>query len=371
MRHARTIEPAWPIAAALATILFLAGCSGGSVPVKADSKPAPALPEGGLWLRGAGATFPAVLYDEWFQLYRKAHPGTVITYDAVGSGEGVRRFIGRNIDDGDRIDFGASDAALRDDEVAMVRDGALLVPLTAGSIALAYNLPDVPEVKLTRQAYVGIFTGAITNWNDLRIARANPGLKLPSLTIATVVRQDGSGTTFAFTKHLDAINEQWRSQHGPATLVNWPGNSMRAAGNDGVAGRIKQSVGSVGYVGAEFARRAGLQVALLENRAGNFVRPTEESSTSALSSAELSDNMRAYVPDPPQRDAYPIVTLTWVLLYQHYADPRKASGLYDLFRWCLTEGQEQVSTLGYTPLPNAVKRASLETLDRLKPTSAP
>jgi phosphate transport system substrate-binding protein len=154
MRHARTIATARsiPYAAALATILVLAGCSGGSVPVKADSKPAPAVPEGGLWLRGAGATFPALLYDEWFQLYRKAHPSTVITYDAVGSGEGVRRFIGRDIDDGDRIDFGASDAAMRDDEVAMVRDGALLVPLAAGSVALAYNLPNSPELKLTRQA---------------------------------------------------------------------------------------------------------------------------------------------------------------------------------------------------------------------------
>ena len=369
MRHAPLIDRLWsiPAAAAVASVLILAGCSGGSVPVKADSKPAPAVPEGGVWLRGAGATFPAVLYDEWFRIYHSQHPDIVITYEAVGSGEGVRRYIGHNVDERDRVDFGASDAAMRDDEIAMVRDGALLVPLTAGSVALAYNLPDNPELKLSREAYVGIFTGAITNWNDPRIARANPGLKLPNLTIATVVRQDSSGTTFAFTKHLDAVSEQWRSQHGPATLVNWPGNSMRAAGNEGVAGRIKQSVGSVGYVGTESARRAGLRVALLENRAGHFVGPTEQGSTSALSSAELSDNLRAYVPDPPQRDAYPIVTLTWVLLYQHYADSRKANELYDLFRWCLTEGQEQVSKLGYAPLPPVVRRASIQALERVRP----
>ena len=128
------------------------------------------------------------------------------------------------------------------------------------------------DLRLSRQAYVGIFTGEIRNWNDPRIAKTNPGVKLPNLTIATVVRQDGSGTTFAFTKHLDAISDAWRTRYGAATLVNWPGNSMRASGNEGVAARIKASIGSVGYVGYEFARRAGLRVALLENRRGSSSR---------------------------------------------------------------------------------------------------
>jgi phosphate transport system substrate-binding protein len=343
-------------------------CSVGTVPTRTNAKPKPAVPAGGILLQGAGATFPAVLYDEWFHQYENSHPRTLITYDAVGSGEGVRRFVGRSATDDERVDFGASDAAMRDDEIAAVPNGALLLPLTAGSVALAYNLPDVPALKLSRQAYTGIFMGQITNWNDPLIARANPGVKLPKLTIATVVRQDGSGTTFAFTKHLDAISDTWRAQYGAATLVNWPGNSMRASGNEGVASRVKQSVGAIGYLSDEFAIRAGLTTALLQNRAGSYISPGPESSMAALTDAELPDSMRLYVPDPERTSAYPIVTLTWVLLYRHYEDPRKAEELDDLFRWCLTNGQASAAKLGYTPLPPHIQQRAMAALDGIRST---
>ena len=229
---------------------------------------------------------------------------------------------------------------------------------------LAYNLPELTaDLKLSRDAYAGIFLGTITKWNDPRIARTNPGVKLPNLTITTVVRQDSSGTTFAFTKHLDAISDAWRSQFGPATLVNWPGNSMRALGNEGVAARINQSLGSIGYVSYEFARKIGLKVALLENRAGSFVGPTAVASVAALAEAELPDSMRVYIPDPSGREAYPIVTLTWVLLHRTYADARKDQALRDLFRWCLTDGQQYAAGLGYIPLPPSIVRRSMATLD--------
>ena len=347
---------------------ILHGCSAGAVPSQeTGASPKPVVPPGGVLLQGAGATFPSVLYEKWFSLYQADHPQTVVAYDAVGSGEGIRRFIGHNVKDEERVDFGASDAAMGDDEIASVPEGALLVPLTAGSVALAYNLPGLAHrLTLSRQAYTGIFMGQIKNWSDARIARTNPGVKLPNLTITTVVRQDGSGTTFAFTKHLDAIGDSWRSLYGPATLINWPGNSMRARGNEGVAGRIKQSIGSVGYVGYEFARKAGLEVALLENRAGNFAGPTETSTASALAGAELPDNLRLYVPDPSAPDAYPIVTLTWILLYRSYRDPQKASEVQDLFRWCLIDGQQYAAALGYTPLPPDIVRRSLQALDSLR-----
>src|SRR5262249_33739828 len=161
----------------------------------------------------------------------------------------------------------------------------------------------------------------------------------------TVVRQDASGTTFALTKHLDATSEAWRAQYGPATLVNWPGNSMRATGNEGVATRIKQSLGSIGYVSYEFAIRAGLRTANLQNRAGYWVGPGGPASMSALAGAELPDNLRLYIPDPTPSDAYPIVTLTWVLLHAHYDDARKAEQLHDLFQWCLTDGQRYAADL--------------------------
>jgi phosphate transport system substrate-binding protein len=353
---------------ALAVTGVLSGCSAGAVPRgDAVARPKPVVPAGGVLLQGAGATFPSPLYEKWFGLYQSDHPKDVITYDGVGSGEGIRRFIGRSVKDEEKIDFGASDAAMRDDEIAMVPGGALLLPLTAGSIALAYNLPDVSgELRLSREAYIGIFMGQITNWSDPRIARINPGVKLPKLTIATVVRQDGSGTTFAFTKHLDAISDAWRSQFGPATLINWPGSSMRATGNEGVAGRIKQSIGSIGYVSYDLARKAGLKIALLENRAGTYVPPTEEHSASAFAGADLPVNMRLYVPDPSGGDAYPIVTLTWILLYRNYADPQKLEELHDLFRWCLTDGQKYAADLGYIPLPPSIARRSLDALERLR-----
>ena len=358
--------------AALASALTLfavgvCGCTAhGGVPSTTEaSRQKPAVPDGGLLLQGAGATFPSLLYKTWFSSYQKEHPASVITYEAVGSGEGIRRFIRSHVKEEEQVDFGASDAAMRDDEIAKVTGGAVLLPVTAGSVALAYNLPGVNELKLSREAYAGIFMGRIKNWNDARITKTNPGVKIPNLTITTVVRQDGSGTTFAFTKHLDAISNDWRNSYGPATLVNWPGNSMRATGNDGVAGRIKVSTGSIGYVGYEFARRIGLKIAVLENRAGKFVSPSVTSSTAAFADVEVPDNMRLYVPDPKRPDAYPIVTLTWILLYNNYADGKKAKALQDLFRWCLEDGQKYAADLGYVPLPPNVVARSQVALDKL------
>ena len=362
-------RPFFALIAVLAAIASAtSGCSAGAVPSTRDgARSRPPVPPGGVLVRGAGATLPSVLYARWFTAYQANHPQSVVIYEPVGSTEGIRRFMGRGVEGDETIDFGASDAAMRDDEIASVPGGALLVPLTAGSVALAYNLPDVSaEIKLSRHTYVGMFTGDITNWADPRIASTNPGVHLPNLTMTTIVRQDGSGTTFAFTKHLDAISDAWRARYGPATLINWPGNSMRANGNEGVAGRIKRSIGSVGYVSYEFARKTGLRVARLENRAGEFVAPSAKSSSSALAGAELPENMRLYVPDPPGKDAYPIVTLTWILLYRHYAEPRKAQLLHDLFRWCLTDGQELAPELGYTPLPANVVRRALAALESLR-----
>jgi phosphate transport system substrate-binding protein len=348
---------------------LLVGCSAkAGVPTRGETlRQKPVVPEGGILLQGAGATFPSILYKKWFETYQAAHPKDVITYDAVGSGEGIRRFIGQGIDPEEKVDFGASDAAMRDEDIARVAGGAVLLPVTAGCVVLAYNLPGLSaDLKLSREAYAGIFMGQIKNWNDVRIAKTNPGVKLPNLTITTIVRQDGSGTTFAFTKNLDAISGAWRSQFGPATLVNWPGNSMRASGNEGVAGRIRQSIGSIGYVSYEFAVRTGLKVALLENRAGEFVAPSPSRSASAFANAELPDNLRLYVPDPAGAESYPIVTLTWILLYKNSSDRQKTEVLQDLFRWCLTDGQKYAPELGYTPLPQNIVARSLVAVENLQ-----
>lgn len=341
-----------------------AACSQGGDSTRQAARQ-PARQAASVNLRGAGATFPAILYKQWFAVYEKEHPGTSVSYEAVGSGEGIRRFIGRNVSDHERVDFGASDAAMTDAEIAAVDRGALLLPATAGGVVLAYNVPGFDgELKLSRDAYARIFLGEIKMWNDPAIAKTNPGVRLPRLSIATVVRQDGSGTTFAFANHLRSMSQNWRDRHGAATYVDWPGNAMRAVGNEGVAGRIGHSAGAIGYVGYEFAHRLGLKLAVLENREGAFVRPGPEGFSAALASADMPDNLRVFIPDPPGKGAYPIVTFTWVLLYRTY-DPAAGPAIQDLFRWCLTQGQGYAAEQGYLPLPQEVVAKSVASLDKM------
>jgi phosphate transport system substrate-binding protein len=343
---------------ALALIAFVSLLGGCARPTTNAAEPR--LPAGSILLTGAGATFPSPLYNRWFATYHQEYPQTYIKYSPVGSGEGVRRFIGKNISAEEGVDFGASDAATQDVEVAQADNDVLMVPATAGCVVLAYNLPDFHgTLRLSRRAYAGIFLGQIRNWNDPLIAQSNPGIKLPDLTITTVVRQDGSGTTFAFTKHLDAISERWRSQYGAATLVNWPGDAMRASGNERVAGLIEKSEGSIGYMGYEFARRISLPVAALENKEGKFVEPSAESCMVALATAQLPDNLRAFVPDPSGDNSYPIVTFSWILLHKKYASAETATAIRDLFRWCLLDGQKYAPALDYLPLPASVAQKAL------------
>lgn len=350
-----------PLLVASALLAAVTACTSPGARVKT-------APPGGILLKGAGATLPAPLYQKWFDAYQQVNPKVVVDYDVVGSGEGVRRFIGQNLEPGERVDFGASDAAMTDSQIAQVSRGAILLPATATGVVLAYNLPNLPrDLRLSRQAYAGIFLGEIKSWDDKRIAAANPGVKLPRLTIVTAVRQDSSGTTFAFTNHLSAISRAWHDSYGAATLVNWPGASMRGKGNERVAALIQTAVGSVGYVGLEFARRLGLKTALLENQEGRFVQATDESVDAALASAELPPNLRLFVPDPAGAGSYPIVTFSWVLLYRDYGDPAKAQALRDLFGWGLRAGQNYARQLGYVPLPGAVGEKALSSLATLAP----
>jgi phosphate transport system substrate-binding protein len=327
----------------------------------------PKAPPNGILIKGAGATFPSVLYKQWFSIYQGQHPNTVISYDAVGSGEGVERFIGKNIKEEKLVDFGASDAAMTDQQIDQVPEGVVILPATAGSVVLVYNLPDVTgELKLSRDAYAGIFLGEIKTWNDRRIAATNSKGMLPNLTVAPVVRQDGSGTTFAFSKHLDAINSTWHERYGAATVIDWPGNAMRASGNEGVAARVQHSVGAIGYVGYEFARKLGLKMATLQNGHGDFVKPATASGSAALTAVQFPENLRVFVPDPSSSDAYPIVTFSWILLRKHYEDAEKGNAIRDLFQWSLQEGQDYAAELGYLQLPPDVAAKSLAALSTVR-----
>lgn len=348
-------------AVACALILVLVGCSTTSPdPSAAETK----LPPGSTVLIGAGATFPSVLYNRWFTVYHDTHPNTYIRYAPVGSGEGVRRFVAANLRPEEKIDFGASDAAMSDAELTQTNNDTLMLPVTAGCVVLAYNLPTLKtDLKLTRRAYAGIFLGEIKNWNDPLIAQSNPGVKLPNISIVTVVREDSSGTTSAFTRNLDSINDKWHSRFGAASFVDWPGNAMRAKGNEGVAGLVEKSVGSIGYVGFEFARRLGLDTAILENKEAQFVKASEQSCSAALATADIPENFRAFIPDPIGPNSYPIVTLSWILLRKGHQDPQTAAALRDFFTWCLQDGQRYAPQLGYVQIPAPLAEKALAALN--------
>lgn len=312
--------------------------------------------EANVALHGSGSTFAAPLYKKWIEVYRQDHSGLALSYDAVGSGAGVDRFIAGS------VDFGATDVLPNEVMLASVKRGAIPVPVTAGMIVLAYNLPGLQgALKLPRDVYTGIFSGKITEWNDPQIQKANPDLPLPHRDISVVVRQDSSGTTAAFTRHLVAVGGAWHaSGSGEGYDIDWPAAAMDARGNEGVASKIKISEGSIGYVEYGFAKRLGLPMANLENKTGHFVEPTEEAGRTALLESE-----NFFTADPPGDGSYPIVTFSWLLLYKKYAAPNEAAALKDWVSWGLTAGQTFASALGYIGLSAdtaALARQRLESL---------
>jgi phosphate transport system substrate-binding protein len=322
---------------------------------------------GGVDVYGAGATFPAPLYKRWFLEYYKRHPEVRVNYQAIGSGAGIRQFSAN------LVTFGASDAAMSDKEIAKAmeenprRKGILLLPMTAGSVSICYNLPGIESgLKLSREVYVDIFLGKITSWDDPAIAKLNPGVNLPELEIAVVRRADGSGTTFAFTNHLSAISPEWKEKVGVGKSVTWP-VGIGGNGNAGVAAWIQQTPGAIGYLEYGYAELTHLSMASVENKAGHYILPTLESGQAALADVVMPENLRAFLPDPPGANAYPLVTYTWLLCFKDYSDsPAEAAALRDVIRYCLTEGQNFSAELGYIPLPPDVSKRVLKAVDEIQ-----
>jgi phosphate transport system substrate-binding protein len=317
---------------------------------------------GNVKLTGAGASFPAPLYDTWFTDLNKKYSNLQVDYASVGSGAGVEQFIKGT------VDFGASDVAMKDEEIKKVAPdkGVILLPVTAGSIVLAYNLPDVPELKLPRVVYTDILLGKIASWDDAKIAKANPGVKLPKEAITVVYRSDGSGTTGVFTKHLSAISPEWKSKVGEGKTVSWP-KGVGAKGNEGVTAQIQQTQGSIGYVEYGYAKQNSLKFAALENKSGKFIVPTEESASKTLESVTLPPDLRAFISDPQGADSYPIVTYTWILAYKKYPNAAKAKAMEAAIEYALTEGQKQATALGYVPLPKNVITKVAAAADKISP----
>ncbi|MCM2374235.1 phosphate ABC transporter substrate-binding protein PstS [Aporhodopirellula aestuarii] len=342
---------------------FFVGCS-------SESTTSTEFPENGtladntetIKLTGSGASFPYPLYDRWFKDYSANTDGVRIDYQAKGSGAGIKDFINGT------TDFGASDAAMNDEEIAQVDKGVQLLPMTAGEVVLAYNLAGVNELKLSREAYVGILLGKITNWQDPAIVKTNADIDLPDLDITVARRADSSGTTFVFTQHLSAISEDWKNGPGTGKTVVWPNSDkfIAAPKNDGVTATIKQTPGAIGYIEYGYAKLTKIPMVSLENRSGKFVQPSLASGQAALANVEMPVNLRAWLPDPEGEDAYPIVSYTWLLCYKNYDDPKKAEALKGAIRYCLTEGQKISDEMGYVPLPQTVVEKVTAALENIR-----
>lgn len=328
--------------------LFTSAIVAGSLSIAAFLTPAAAS---STKLNGSGASFPFPIYSAWFKHFSSDNDGITVDYQAKGSGAGIQDFVNKT------VDFAASDAAMNDEEIAEVKDGVVLLPMTAGEIVLAYNLPDDPKgLKLPRDVYPDIFLGKITKWNDPRITAANPDIELPDLPITVVRRSDSSGTTFVFTKHLSAISPAFEKGPGTGKTVQWPRshNFVAAPKNDGVTATIKQTPGAIGYIEYGYAKLTEANTAMLQNKAGEYVEPGEASGAAALASAKFDgDDLRVWVSDPDGASAYPIATFTWMLFYQKQ-DAKKAEVLRDLVEYCLTDGQKIANRYGYIPLPDNV-----------------
>lgn len=312
-------------------------------------------------LVGSGASFPFPLYATWFKTYSGKTDGVTIEYQAKGSGAGVQDFINGI------TDFGASDVGMSDDEIDQVKDGVVLLPMTAGEVVLAFNVPGVTELKLPRDVYPEIFSGKVTAWNDPKIAGANEGIDLPDMPITVVRRSDSSGTTAVFTEHLAAINDVFASEVGVGKTVQWPSSDkfIAAPKNDGITAMVKQTPGSIGYIEYGYAKLTNTAYAELENAAGNFILAGDEAGKAALSSAVFDEHLRASVADPQGEDAYPIATFTWMMFYEQQEE-EKAAALRDFIAWATTDGQTMASELGYIPLPDDVVAKVQEAAARIQ-----
>ncbi|EKQ69163.1 phosphate ABC transporter substrate-binding protein, PhoT family [Leptolyngbyaceae cyanobacterium JSC-12] len=323
-----------------AVTLGVVGCQ----PQSPQSSSSPSPRAESVSLYGAGATFPSFLYLKWFSEYSKQHPTVAVSYQPIGSAAGIQQFVNGT------VDFGATDVPLTDEQIGQVKRGAIALPMTAGSIAVVYNLPGIEGLKIPRQVLPEIFLGKIKRWDDPVIATANPGVALPAKDIILVHRSDGSGTTAVFTAHLSAISPEWKSTVGTGFNVEWKAG-IGIKDNAGISAQIQQAEGTIGYVEYAFAKQLKLSTAALENQAGKFVQPTDKTSAAALATVKLSDDLRGSVPDPEGENSYPIVTYSWLLVYKQYDEPSKAAALKDIIQWGLKEGQQYATELGYVPLP--------------------
>ncbi len=300
-------------------------------------------------LNGAGATFPYPIYSKWFNEYQKAHPDVKINYQSIGSGGGIRQLQSGT------VDFGASDGPMTDEQLAATPFKLFHLPTVLGSVVPAYNVPGVQgEIKFAPDVLADIFLGKITNWNDARIAKENPGMKFPNKEIVVIHRADGSGTTYIFSDYLSKVSTEWRDRVGKGTAVKWP-VGLGGKGNEGVAGLVRQMEGGIGYVELIYALQNNITYGTPRNAAGKYVKASLESTTAAAASVKaMPADFRVSITNAPGADAYPIASFTWLLVPVQWKDAAKRQAMVGFLNWMLDDGENMVQALHYAPLPKEV-----------------
>ena len=333
-------------------ILACGGSNGASGDTTAAGAAIAANAESGVALTGAGATFPFPIYSKWFSDYA-AKTGVKINYQSIGSGGGIRQLQERT------VDFGATDAPMTDEEMAKAKGGPVVhIPTVLGAVVVTYNLPDVKQpLKLDGPLIADIFAGRVSKWNDARIGALNAGATMPNQNIVVVHRSEGSGTTYIFSDYLSAVSPAWKVSPGKGKELQWP-VGLGAKGNEAVAGQIKQTPGSIGYVELAYAKQNNLSTAAIKNAAGQFVTPSIEAVTAAAAGAAeqlpANTDYRLSIVNAPGQGAYPISSFTWLLIYKNQPNADKGKKLQDFLRWALHDGEQSAAALDYAPLPASI-----------------
>lgn len=312
-----------------------------------------------MMINGAGATFPYPIYSKWFDAYTKVDPSVRFNYQSIGSGGGQKQILAQT------VDFGASDGPMSDENLAKAPGKILHIPTVAGADVVAYNLPGNPALKFDADTIAGIFLGEIKKWNDPKIAGTNAGVSLPDQDIVVVHRSDGSGTTYIWTDYLSKISADWKSKVGTNTSVNWP-TGIGGKGNEGVAGQIKQTPGALGYVELIYAIQNKMPYADVKNSAGKFVKPSLDSITAAMATAQIPDDFRFSITNASGDAAYPICGATWLLVYEQQKDATKGKKLVEFLKWAQKDGETMAKDLDYAPLPQALQARVLKRIDEIK-----
>jgi phosphate transport system substrate-binding protein len=313
-------------------------------------------------INGAGATFPYPIYSKWFSEYSQLHPNVKINYQSIGSGGGIRQ-----VTEG-TVDFGASDGPMSDQQLSQAKVKVIHIPTVLGAVVPVYSIPGVnKELNFSGDVIADIYLGKITKWNDGRIAKDNPGVSLPDHSILPVYRSDGSGTTYIFSDYLSKVSSGWQSGPGKGTAINWP-TGIGQKGNEGVAGMVRQSPYSFGYVELIYAVQNKMSYGLVKNASGKFVKASTEGVTAAAASAAKSmpADYRVSITNAAGADSYPISSFTWLLIPTHSSDAAKTKALTDFLGWMLDHGEGEAAALTYAPLPKPVQDMVRKTIATIK-----